>query len=237
MRGLLPIAMLCTGCMTSELGDPGDELEARTSRDPIPTTYVGVASSVTGDGYFLSRLDGAAMRCFDGTTRPICHTQGIDWSLSRLSETARRQMEQVMAKAAGRPGVLAIARGHWIPIAPYERYHPDGVWVLVEAWVAEPGGPTSAGEFVRVVDNGIMCVTAPCPHLSERQLYGDHSEDIDELDFTASGLRPVQVVRVLADTFDPDGVIVAGERYYTDDRVTTGTGRTVTTAYRRLGVK
>jgi hypothetical protein len=143
-------------------------------------------------------------------------------------------MLEAMRKGASSPGVVAIASGHWVPIAPNIRFTPFGVFVLAEAWVAEPNG-RSDGEFVRIRDSGIVCVTAPCPHLTEAQLYDDTTTAIDDLDFSASGLRPVQIDRVLAATYGADGVIVAGDRYDIWGSGHAGLGRTVTAAYRRLG--
>jgi hypothetical protein len=187
-------------------------------------------------GYFLSRLDGHLMTCFDGERRTACRTAAIDWSYSKLSEALQLQMQDAMDEGAGTAGVVAITRGHWIPIAPNVRYLRDGVWVLAEAWVAEKGS-SSAGEFVRVRDNGIRCVLAPCPHITEEQLYTRDTTDIDELDFSVSPFRDDQVDRVLAATYKDDGAIVAGKRYVVWGSAHSGLGRTVNAAYLRLGVK
>jgi hypothetical protein len=189
------------------------------------------ASPLCG-GFFLKRLNRDTTVCVDGREAERCYTPVLDWSAANLSEDQQSKLLDAAGKDATASGVFGILRGEFAPTNATPR--PElGRFVIREAWVAEGEG-VSEGAFVRVKDNGLRCLVAPCPSLTETTLNTPRTTNIAELDWRPSGLSDREIEGLTELLFSPDGILVAGHRFTVHENAQTAKGRTVTNAYERL---
>jgi len=133
-------------------------------------------------GWFLSRLNQSTTQCHDGQWAASCYTPVLDWSQVNLSDVQKAKLLDACTRSAVSTGTYAIVRGKFARTnsTPSRKL---GRFVLSEAWVAE-GDALSDGQFVRVKNNGLACLIAPCPSLTETMLNTTKAVDIAELDWT-----------------------------------------------------
>ena len=106
-------------------------------------------------------------------------------------------------------------------------------FIVTEAWVAE-NDSISEGVFVRVKDNGVRCITTPCPTIGEKALNTSRSATVHGLDWDVADLDEDQVAKLSTEMVaTPYGIIIAGDRYTFKENNQNARGRTVTAAYRR----
>jgi len=128
-----------------------------------------------------------------------------------------------------RAGESFLLRGDIAP-APDDR---GASLAVTQIWVAGSAtGSTEDGVFTFVKDNGLRCITAPCPTITETRLNSNRSANIHEVDFSDSGADDAAQERAHSAVFD-DGVIVVGYRYYPSNR---SKGRTANQFFTRAPV-
>ncbi|TMQ12898.1 MAG: hypothetical protein E6J90_25860 [Deltaproteobacteria bacterium] len=192
-----------------------------------------MCSFPTCGGWYLGRLNASATQCHDGTWATECYTPVLDWSSANLSVSQQNRMLDACYQYAGATGVFVIVRGRFARTNSTTPQPLLGKFIITEAWLAE-GDAASAGNFVRVKDNGVRCFAAPCPSLTETTLNGSASTDISGLDFTPAAMTADQITTCTQETFTTDGLLVAGDRYSFVVNGTSAIGRTVTNGFYRL---
>lgn len=235
---------LVTGCVASAELTTGseDQVAAEAGVVPVGPPVAGPAYyAITADarkcpspmcgGWFLKALNLPTTKCLDGMGTS-CYVSALDWTAAGLGDAD----QATLLAAAGRPtplgGVYAIVRGGFAPGGATER----GRFAITEGWVAE-GDTVAAGAFVRVTDNGLRCLRAPCPNITEQVVNSYTAVDIAAMDFQPAKLTDEQVTDCIGEMATPDGILVAGKRFTVYDGGATAMGRTVTNAYSLLGVK
>jgi hypothetical protein len=173
-------------------------------------------------GFFLSRLNRTTTKCSSGSYDSSCYTPSLEWSQTDLVDDVQAKLLAAAQTDASTEGVYAIVRG-WFRSQSF---------VVTEAWVAE-NDTVADGVFVKLNDNGIRCITAPCPSTIERGLNTVRYANIDDLDWSGAGLTDREIEGFQTDIGAP-GVILAGWRYYATSNGHTTKNRTVTAAYHRL---
>jgi hypothetical protein len=129
--------------------------------------------------------------------------------------------------------VLAIVRGRFAAKS-YTGYGNLGRFVVTEAWVAE-NNSVSEGVFTRVHDNGVRCITTPCPSIGEKALNNSRTATVHAVDWSAGGFDDDQIANLSTEMVSsPGGILIAGDRYTYTEHNQSAKGRTVTAAYRRL---
>lgn len=184
-------------------------------------------------GWFLHRLNQSLTQCHDGRSAATCYTPVLDWSESGLSEEQQSKLVDA-ARRSTSGNVAAIVRGRF---APTNSTTPDpslGRFVVTEAWVAQ-GNVPAQGAFVRVKDNGVRCLVAPCPSITEKTLNTSLVTSIAEIDWAPSGLDDRQISAASAELSTPGGILIAGFRYTVHGPGGTAKARTATAVYARLG--
>lgn len=183
-------------------------------------------------GFFVDRVNASKTTCHDGTKAEACYTPVLDWSEANLSQA---QQDALVGKAGSLgDGVHALVRGRFAKAASPTTQEPNlGRFIVTEAWVAEGEG-ASDGVFAKVADNGIRCIAAPCPTLTEKALNASRRADIAEVDYTAGTYTDAALERLSNDLFAPSGIIIAGDRFNFTFQGRAGKGRTATQAYRNL---
>jgi hypothetical protein len=233
----------------SSFADPPDEIASDSAEEASPVggadnvdgshTYFAIRTDLrkcafpTCGGWFLHRLNQPLTRCHDGQYAAMCYTPVLDWSKAGLSEALQGKLLDAARQGALSGDVDAIVRGRFLPT---NRTTPDpslGRFVITEAWQAE-GSVPAQGVFVRVRDNGLRCLVAPCPSITETTLNTSLVTDIAEIDWTSSGLSDREVSAQVATLSMPGGVLIAGDRFTVSGPGGTAKARTATAVYARL---
>ncbi|HEY5945444.1 MAG TPA: DUF6748 domain-containing protein [Kofleriaceae bacterium] len=190
-------------------------------------------SSPSCGGYFLHRLNRTSTVCHNGTSRWSCYVPGLDFTESNLGDTLQAALQDAATRDATASGVIAIVRGRFAPQS-YTGYGNLGRFVVTEGWIAE-NDAVSEGVFVRVHDNGVRCITTPCPTIGEKALNTSRAANVHGLDWSVAGFDDDQISKLTTEMVaTPHGVIIAGDRYTFRENNQNARGRTVTAAYRRL---
>lgn len=215
-------ASLIPACAIEEQAPAPDELadesdldgEAGKGDTEDAFTYFQVtpdkrACSLDSDcgGFFVNRVNRTTTACgFRGATpQARCYVRTIQWDRTALPASVAQSYEDRLR--AGEPILL---RGDLSPDPADRGTHLSAS----EVWV--PGSETGEadGVFVLAQDNGIRCITAPCPQVTEMRLNANRAANIDTIDFTASGADELTIERAAEQLYTGAGVIVSGERFY-----------------------
>jgi hypothetical protein len=184
-------------------------------------------------GFFLHRLNRTSTVCHNGGTSRNCYVPDLDFSQSELSETLQSALLEAANRDALSYGAVALVRGRFAPKS-YEGFGNMGRFIVTEAWVAE-NDAISDGVFVKAHDNGVRCIQAPCPTVTEKALNTSRSANIHGIDWSDGGFDDDQLSKLTTELFSkPSGVIIAGDRYSFKENGVWAKGRTATAAYRRL---
>ena len=184
-------------------------------------------------GFYLHRLNRTSTVCHNGSSRWSCYVPGLDWAESKLGSDLQSALLDAATRDASSYGVIAIVRGRF-GAQSYTGFGNLGRFIVTEAWVAE-NDSISEGVFVRAHDNGVRCITTPCPTIEEKALNNSRSANIHGLDWSAGGFDEDQASKLATEMVSrPGGILLAGERYTFKENNTSAKGRTVTAAYRQL---
>ena len=226
MRTALFLALMTStlvpACAESQ---PGDELAGETAADGeagkadkdggagvftyynlIPDTRACSldAGPDCGTGFFVSRANRSSTQCGRGPTTSQCKVHTIDWTGTAMPTSVAQGYEDDLR--AGRP---LLVRGSVVPSADDRALSV----AVTEVWVASQPEWVD-GVFTLVKDNGLRCITAPCPSLTEQKLNSNLSANITGVDFEASGADPELIDLARNAMYGGDGVIVVGYRDY-----------------------
>ena len=184
-------------------------------------------------GFYFHRLNRTTTTCHNGASRWACYVPELDWSESSLNSDLQAGLLDAATRGASTYGAIAIVRGRFAP-ETYTGFGNLGRFVVTEAWVAE-NESVSEGVFVRARDNGVRCITSPCPTITEKALNTSRWANIHGLDWAMGDFAEEQLEKLTGEMVGtPHGVIVAGDRYTFTENNQRAKGRTVTAAYRRL---
>jgi hypothetical protein len=241
MRSLFGMSTALVGMVTGCLAAAAPEVAGDAGDDPgLEASAGGIGYyAITADarkcpspmcgGWMIAALNRTTTRCLDGGGAS-CYVSALDWGAAGLGDADQAALLAAARTPAPLGGVYAIVRGGFVPAGANER----GRFAVREGWVAE-GTTPSTGTFVRVTDNGLRCLRAPCPSITEQTLNAGASVDIAAMDFTPAQLTEAQITTCQAEMATADGILVAGARFTVYDGGTPAKGRTVTAAYSRLG--
>jgi len=184
-------------------------------------------------GFYFHRLNRTSTVCHNGSSQWSCYVPGLDWTESKLGGDQQSSLLDAATRDASSYGVIAIVRGRF-GAQSYTGFGNLGRFIVTEAWVAE-NNAVSDGVFVRARDNGVRCITAPCPTIGEKALNTSRYANIHGLDWAAAGLDDDQINKLATEMVaTPGGILIAGDRYTFKENNQNAKGRTVTAAYRRL---
>jgi hypothetical protein len=190
------------------------------------------ASPMCG-GFFLKRLNRTTTVCHTGSTAAQCYAPVLDWSEADLDAAQQAKLVDAANKSTTQNGVFGIVRGRFAKKNTTTPQPQLGKFIVTEAWVAEGDGHAE-GVFAKVFQNGIQCIAAPCPTLTEKGLNTSNQANIADLDFTDAGLSDHEIQGFVDQYTAPSGIIIAGDRYTFKLSGRTGKGRTVTNGFHLL---
>lgn len=180
----------------------GDSAAAFTFYNVLPDTRACSLNSGPdcGTGYFVSRANRSSTDCGTGTSSTKCKVFDISWA-ANLPEYIVKNYQQSLKE--GNP---LLVRGELNP-----GLTGGSLLTVKEIWT--PNRPEWVeGVFTLVHDNGVRCVRAPCPSITERKLNSTLSSQISSLDFDDSGADAAAVDRAREQLYT-DGLIIVGYRY------------------------
>jgi hypothetical protein len=186
-------------------GGKGDTSGVYTFFNLIPDTRACSLNSPAdcGTGFFASRANRSSTTCTRGVTASQCKVQTIDWTPTAMPASVAKNYEDRL-----RGGEPLLVRGELVPAA-----NDAGVSLAVdEIWVGS-SPEWAEGVFALVHDNGVRCITAPCPSLTEKKLNSTLSAQLTGVDFEASG-APQEAIDIAQQAMYGDGVVVVGYRDY-----------------------
>ena len=128
-------------------------------------------------GYFVKRVNRVLTRCADGSWQKDCHM--VDLDLSALGVGDQQASDYVNGVFG--PG-LGLVRGKLVKNGMADTL------VASEAWVGA-AGTQPTGDFYRVTDSGILCITYPCPSIHEAKLNSSLERNVHDVDLYASGAK------------------------------------------------
>lgn len=248
LKALVAIPLFVSAACSSD-SDNDDELAGETAEDialdgkadgaadgvytyfEVWTDMRKCASPMCG-GFFLHRLNRTSTVCHDGAASWNCYVPELDLSQSELSDDLQAALLDAANRDAMSLGAIALVRGRFAP-KTYAGFGNKGRFIVTEAWVAE-NDSVSEGVFVKARDNGLRCIQAPCPTVTEKALNTSRSANLAGLDWSAGGFDQDQISKFWNEMANDSGVIVAGDRYTFKQNNVTAKGRTATAVYRRL---
>lgn len=175
-------------------------------------------------GYHLNRVNRFYTRCADGSWQQECYVAELDWQNSGLGDS---QATVLMHDSAG-----VLLRGE-METTSIGSYDDIGKMRVSEAWLG--GSDDEAfGLFTKVRDNGLRCITTPCPNtLIESKLNSFLSTNLSEVWLQDTSASQEDVDSARAEMYGDDGLIVAGYRYWFWEQIW-NKGRYATQFYKRV---
>jgi hypothetical protein len=154
-------------------------------------------------GWWVKRVNQPTTQCADGTFQEECYVATIQ--LSGIGLSTREETEFRGAVETGKALIKAKTykskfNGHTI-----------GTLKANEGWLGATGS-TPDGSFYRVADNGIRCITAPCPSTSAYTLNGNDSHNLVkvQLENTATPADQATLDAAAQAIGTKDGILIAG---------------------------
>lgn len=183
-------------------------------------------------GDFLARVNRSSTTCVDGVAAAACYVPELDFSESGLSQENIDKLRVAAGAAAFENMARPLVRGRFAKgnstIAP-----EMGRFIVTEAWMPE-SAVRATGVFVRIKDNGLRCIQAPCPSIGERALNTSRGADISEVDVRPSGIGEDRWGELINEMFQPHGLIIAGDRTTISVGGRSGKARTATNVFHKL---
>ncbi|MBA3391495.1 MAG: hypothetical protein H0T89_02570 [Deltaproteobacteria bacterium] len=202
-------------------------------------TATSASITVTPSSVLSARFDGVtitatskhAVACVDGTAPVVIKLARVDLTGAIATGqlgTPTVQVSGLTMDASQMPGAVLdmlaldrtagdiVAKTTALAVSAVSNVAPGGNLSVSELWV--PGSETGVvdGVFVLAKDNGVRCITTPCPSIGETRLNANRAATIDTIDFAASGADDATIEAASQDIAAGPGVIVVGDRYYTN---------------------
>jgi hypothetical protein len=176
-------------------------------------------------GVFVAQANQAQTVCSLEGSAADCYVAEIDWSAVGLAPT---ELGEINAQAA---------QGHVLVRGALElrTYQAGELSVLVAtgAWHGVTlNAPTA--DLYYVVDNGITCITFPCPSLTELRLNTSDTQKVAGLDLATSGAAQPQIEAAQSE-LAMDGLMVSANHQTVTGPAGEGQALVAVEFYARLG--
>ncbi|MGE0549099.1 MAG: DUF6748 domain-containing protein [Kofleriaceae bacterium] len=175
-------------------------------------------------GYYVERANRALLKCGNDMVKS-CYVGEIAWETG-MPSSMTTDFEQRL-----RGGEGLLLRGDVVnnPITRFLELSAKEIWVPASAnGVAE-------GVFVLAKDNGIRCLTSPCPSITEIRLNSNRSTSITDLDLTPAGADEETIARAWQE-LGTAGLIVVGDRVFPENQGNGAKGRSANQFYLKAPV-
>lgn len=223
--GLALLGALSAGACAAA-GDP-DDLDARATIDrttPVEPRKASDKFFVVArqdfrkcmwpmcGGVFVAEVNKSTTKCTDNTQSPDCYVAQLDFSALGLDPSVEGTLSSMPGTLLmrGKLGTEAWQKGKFSEL------------VVSAVWKAQTES-TATGQFYRVENSGIVCITYPCDTLKETKLNTTSTKNIAGLDLSPTGASS-ELQAQAWDELNALGLMVAGTH-----GTTTGPGGTGTT--------
>lgn len=155
-------------------------------------------------GYYVKAVNQLSTTCADGKKQYECHAYKLDTRALGLDD---KQLEALTQQyGSGK----AVVRGELalVPLSETARFSVTGL-IASEAWLGQGLGKP-VGSFYNVKDNGVRCITYPCPSYTERKLNTRQTRAIAGIDLTHSGATQDRIDAGFQALTGPGGLLAAG---------------------------
>ena len=206
LSSALLLLAACTAETAPDAASDQDQMVDGSESDLTGTSNFGFFVVTRADGaggFFVKRVNQDATKCADGSSAADCDVSAITMTGIDLSD---RETADVTA---------ALTTGHAVVKAAIYKKTVAGKLVATlkasQAWVGATGSAAS-GSFYRVADNGVRCITAPCPSSTAYELNGhdDHPVVSANLNGTSTPAAEDRLDLAAQAMSTKDGVLVAG---------------------------
>lgn len=217
------VAALTIAFFTSTLfacaAETADETIASEEESPVDQSEDALTSGVSNRGFyivtrrdtrkcvspmcggvFVKKVNEATTRCADGSMQAECYVSEITVNGVGFSE---REKAEALERITGGKAVVKARQ--------YKKAFGGSILGTLKAnevWLGATGN-TPEGTFYRAADNGVRCITTPCPSTSAFELNGTESHNVTRVLFgtTADDASKDAAQNALGTR---EGVIVAG---------------------------
>jgi len=176
-------------------------------------------------GVYVAQVNQAQTDCMLEGSAADCYVAKIDWSAIGLAPAEVADVDGQAAQGH------VLVRGHMKSLKI--QAHEAPVLVATGAWHAVTSNPPT-GDFLYVFDNGITCVTFPCPHLTELRLNTSDTAQVVGLDLTPSGATQAQIEAVQSE-LAMEGLMVSATHQTVTGPAGQGQSLAAVEVYARLG--
>ncbi|RZL07594.1 MAG: hypothetical protein EOP40_15410 [Rubrivivax sp.] len=137
-------------------------------------------------GYFVKAVNQGLTRCADGSLQKQCHVPVVDTSQRGWTDKDRAAFTDAFAQGH------ALARGILRTVTNPSTGVKVDTLVVGSGWLGQASSKPT-GLFYGLKSSGIVCITYPCPTITETTLNFPAKRNIAGLNLSSAGATPEQV--------------------------------------------
>ena len=198
LLALSAVSLLAVSGCAADTSDDAATDEAEVVSASANNGYYVVTHAGSG-GFFVKRVNEAKTTCADGKKKAECFVTGITFGGIGLSTTEE--------------GIVRTAVEGSHAVVKARMYKANGGTLKAsEAWVGATGSDALDTTFMRIADNGIRCITAPCPSTSAYKLNANDTYQLHatNLENTTNPASEESLLAASAAMGTSDGILVGG---------------------------
>jgi hypothetical protein len=165
----------------------------------------------------IRRANATTTTCADGVKKPECIVTGLDLSAIKFPGTEERSLKLFVIGQADNESVALMVRGRMTGT----EFRATEVWRQDADLTGAPNHGLD-GVAVKLKDNGIRCITSPCPSTAEDKLNSVKSQTVHAVSAATSELSGA----ILRAVFSDNPVIVIGTLSQRTVQLTNGQTKT-----------
>lgn len=174
--------------VTKSVAKAPDSLSSTSTFYTVRRDMRRCASPLCG-GYFIKRVNQAMTRCADGRNQSSCYVANIEWDGQPEVEPQRALLRGTIESRGNRRGTYGILR-------------------VSESWQTA-SDRLPAGDFFRVQDKGLRCITSPCESHHQARLNTEIGREIAGVELNV-GAGDATMSEASTAMTSSDGILVAG---------------------------
>lgn len=187
----------------ADVVDPGALKPLGSSHYIVTRTDLRKCAYPLCGGVFVKAVNQALTRCANGTYQKECHVPAVDTSGRGWTDENRQAFNKAF------PQGLAVVLGNLTSSLDPTSLQKVGTLVVHQGWLAQARSKP-AGTFYGLKNSGIVCITYPCPTITETTLNFPARRNIAGINLAASGATPEQVDAGFQAVADGTGILGAG---------------------------
>lgn len=182
--------------------------------------YRKCVSPICG-GWFVNAVNTKTLSCPDGSIKQECYVGRDVISISGLTDEQIVQLRQAMSESR------VLVQGNISARIPY------GLLDINSAWISATDQKPD-GVFVSISDNGIRCITYPCPSIDAQILNINSIKSLASYDLSAVNASEKQLTLAHQAVANGQGLALAGKYIEVTGPAGTAQGIAATQFYLKL---